>query len=178
VTRYFALGKQVGENIDYFDGKNGGGYITSNKTIIGTPYEKGGKVLEDSRIASDFYAPLNWKTLYPKIEIKRTSKIDGEDVYVVEKTPESGHPVIDYISQKSFLVLRRESAQPAGSGDAVVPYVENFSDYKTVDGVTVPFKIVSGVPNSRSSVLIIKSVKFNVDIPNSSFRPTLSNAKF
>ncbi len=35
------------------------------------------------------------------------AKIGDEAVYVVEKVAENAHPVIDYISAKSFLVLRR-----------------------------------------------------------------------
>lgn len=173
VTKYYALGRQVGESFDFFDGTRGGGYTTDNKSIVGTPYEKSGKILEDARVAADFYQPLDWKTLYRTVEIKRVSKIAGEDAYVVVKTPENGHPVTDYVSTKTFLVLRRETAQPTGgAGGATVPYVENFSDYKTVDGVMMPFKITSGVPGSKTSETIVKSIKFDVDLPDSAFRPT------
>lgn len=170
-TKYFALGRQIGETIDYFDGGSGGSVTTSNKIIAGTPFKMSGKVLEDARIAADFYATLNWRQLYQKIQIKRASKINGEDVYVVEKTPAAGHPVTDYVSQKTFLVLRRESSQPMGFGDAVAPFVEDFSDYKIVEGVALPFKIVSRSPDSRISTTIFKFVKFDVDIPVSTFRP-------
>lgn len=170
-TKYFALGKQIGEAFDYFDGTGGGSYIKNNKSIVGTPHKTSGKLLEDARIAADFYQPLNWKTLYKTVELKKTSRIAGEDVYVVVKTPENGNPVIDYISQKSFLILRRETLQPGGAGNQIIPYLDNFSDFRTIDGVVLPFKVTSGVPGSRSSTVIIKSIEFNAAAPDSLFRP-------
>jgi CubicO group peptidase (beta-lactamase class C family) len=168
--KYFALGKELGTNFDYFDGRGGVSFIVSGKTMVGNPLMRRGKLLEDARIAADFYAPLGWKTLYKNVSIKKMSKIGDEDVYVVVKTPENAHPVTDYISAKSFLVLRRESSQPAGYGDATVPYFENFSDYRTIDGVNLPFKVISGSA-AGTNMTTVKSVKFNVEVPDSAFRP-------
>jgi len=169
-VKYFALGKQIGEDFDYFDGSNGGSYTMDNKAIVGTPRRKSGKFLEDARIEADFYAPLNWKTLYKTVELKKTSRIAGEDVYVIIKTPANGNPVTDYISQKTFLVLRRETAQ-SGGGQSV-PYIDNFSDFRMVDGVMLPFKIMSGMANSRTVSTNVQSIEFNVNAPDSIFRPS------
>jgi hypothetical protein len=93
---FFKL-RDIGTVSEYFDGSAGG-----TTASFGSPFALTGKLLESARISADFYAPLNWKTLYRHIKIKRISKIGVEEVYVVEKTPESGLPVIDYISAKSF----------------------------------------------------------------------------
>jgi CubicO group peptidase (beta-lactamase class C family) len=170
-TKYFALGRQIGESFDYFDGASGGSFTRDNKLIVGTPRKISGKFLDDARLAADFYQTLDWKTLYKSVELKKVSRIASEDVYVVVKTPASGNQVTDYISQKSFLVLRRETAQPGGGGQ-IVPYLDNFSDFKTVDGVVLPFKITSGVPNSKPTTVLIKSIEFNLQFPDSIFRPS------
>lgn len=177
-TKYFAVGKEVGTSFEYFDGRDGGSFATSGKSIVGTPTKKSGKFLEDARIAAAFQIMLDWKNLYQNVTIKKLSKIAGEDIYVVEKTPADGHSTIDYISTKTFRVLRRESAQSMGFGDSTVLYVENFSDFKTVDGVVLPFKIVSGINGANNNVTVVKSVKFNVDVPDSAFRPTFPGLNF
>jgi CubicO group peptidase (beta-lactamase class C family) len=169
-VKYLALGKQIGETLNYFDGKIGGSYTRDNISIVGTPRAPRGEFFEDARIAADFYQILNWKTLYRTVELQRVSRIAGEDVYVIVKTPVAGHPVTEYISQKSFLVLRRETAQPGG-GTQAVPYVDNFSDFRKIDGAVVPFRIDSGIPNYRMTTVIVDSVRFNAPVPDSDFRP-------
>jgi hypothetical protein len=64
--------------------------------------------LETIRINSDYYELLHWKTLYKTVTIGK-STVAGEDVYVVVKTPEKGTVVTDYISAKSFLLVKRRS---------------------------------------------------------------------
>lgn len=167
--KYFAFGREVGANFDYFDGTKGVALTTSGKSIIATPLVKSGKILEDARLGADFYAPLNWKTLYQKVIVKKISKIGGEEVYVVEKIPAAGHPVTEYISTKSFLVLRRESEIATGYFAMTAPYVEDFSDFRREDGVVMPHKIVAGIPHSGVSVITIKSVQFNISIPKAMF---------
>ena len=168
--KYFALGKQIGESFDYFDGRESVSSTTSGERLTGTPYKKSGKFLADARINADFHQPLNWKSLFQKITVKKMAKIGDEAVYVVEKIGENAHPVIDYVSAKSFLVLRRESLQSAGGGDVTVPFVEDFGDYRLTDGVMIPFKISAAIRGSIGSVTTVKSVKFNVDVPDSAFR--------
>jgi len=82
------------------------------------------KSLEDARISSDFYGVLNWKKLFKSIEIKRMSKINDEDVFVVVKTPEKGNPVTDYVSAKSYLVLRRETIQTSNTSQINLPALQ------------------------------------------------------
>lgn len=165
-TTLFALGKKIGAVFEYFDGSAGG--MTAS---FGSPFALTGKLLESARISADFYAPLNWKTLYRDVKIKRILKIGDEEAYAVEKIPEGGLPVIDYISAKSFLVLRRETQRTMGAGNLMIPTVENFSDYKLVDGVMMPFKVVSYNPAQGNIIAVVKSIRFNVEIPKSVFRP-------
>lgn len=175
-TKYFALGKQVGESFDFFDGKSGGSFTMSGKQFIGTPFSKSGKFLEDARAASAFYAPLDWNALYQKVTVKKLSRIGDEEVYVVEKIPANGNPVIEYVSTKSFLILRRESVQPIGYFGMATPFIENFSDYRLIDRVMMPYKITSGIPHAGVTVTNVKAIKFNVEIQDSVFHPAAINS--
>jgi hypothetical protein len=133
------------------------------------PYNpKTGKELEETRISSDFYAPLNWKTLFRKAEIRKMAKVGGEDAYVVVFTPEKGSPVTQYISAETFLLLRQDSL--ATTDTLSLPISETFSDYRSVDGVMVPFQRVQNSPSMGDTVLKIREVRFDVPVPDEAFR--------
>ncbi|MET0645414.1 MAG: serine hydrolase domain-containing protein [Pyrinomonadaceae bacterium] len=168
-TTLYALDKQIGSIFEYFDGTGGG-----VEASFGTPQAKTGKQLEDARIASDFYAPLNWKSLYKTVALKRISRVGDEDVYVVAKTQENGNTVTDYVSTKSFLVLRRESSVSYGGTALKMLVTEHFSGYRPVEGVLVPFKIVTNNPSEGTAVIVVKEVKFNMEVTDAVFRPARS----
>ena len=158
-----ALGKKIGSFHEFFDGAAGG----DEGSFM--PYNpKTGKELDEVRIASDFYAPLNWKTLFQKVEIKKMAKVGGEDAYVVVFTPEKGSPVTQYISAKSFLPLRQDSL--ATSDTISLPITETYSDYRSVDGVMIPFQRVSNSQTMGDTVLKIREVTFDVPVPEDAFR--------
>jgi CubicO group peptidase (beta-lactamase class C family) len=162
---FTALGKKLGTMNSYFDG-TGGGEIVS----FAPPETYSGKRLEDIKAGSDFYDVLNWKKNYQTITFKRMGKVGDEEVYVIERKNEKGTPVTDYISTKSFLVLRRDSFVANETANIELPQTEKFSDYRNVDGVMVPFKVVSNNIANGDIVLRIVDLKFDVDVPETVFR--------
>lgn len=162
---FTALGKKLGSMNSYFDGAAGGEMVSF------APAETySGKRLEDVKAGSDFYDVLNWKKNYQTIAFKKMGKVGDEEVYVIEKKNEKGTPVTDYISTKSFLVLRRDSVVANETAGIELPQTEQFSDYRNVDGVLVPFKIVSSNIANGDIVLRILDLKFDVDLPDTAFR--------
>ncbi len=162
---FTTLGKKIGTIVTYFDGTHGGELVSFAPEETYT-----GKRLEDIRVGSDFYDMLNWKTNYKTITVKGLDKIDGEEVYVVEKHSEKGTPVTDYISTKSFLLLRRDSVFVSETSALELPVKQTFADYRKVDGVMVPFKSVSNNVANGDIVLRVLDVKFDVEIADSVFR--------
>lgn len=162
---FTALGKKLGSMNSYFDGTAGGEMVSFAPAETFT-----GKRLEDVKAGSDFYDVLNWKKNYQKITFKKMGKVNDEEVYIIEKKNEKGTPVTDYISTKSFLVLRRDSLVANETAGIELPQTEQFSDYRNVDGVMVPFKMVSNNIANGDIVLRILDLKFDVDIPDSAFR--------
>ena len=162
---FIALGKQIGTIVSYFDGAAGG------EVMSFAPEETySGKRLEDIKAGSDFYDVLNWKANYKTLTVKRMGKAGGEDVYIVEKRSEKGTPVLDYISTKSFLLLRRDSVVVSDTAGFELPQTQLFSDYRSVDGVMVPFKTVANSLVQGDVVMRITDVKWNVDLPDSVFK--------
>lgn len=170
---FIALGKKLGSIATFFDGAGGGEFISF------APEETySGKRLEDIRLGSDFYDVLNWKNNYKTITVKRRAKVGNEDVWVVEKRSEKGTPVTDWISEKSYLVLRRDSVVVSETSGIELPVKQLFSDYRNVDGVMVPFKTVSSNVANGDIVMTVTDLKFDVDIPDTVFRkPATANNK-
>ena len=162
---FIALGKKLGSIVTFFDGNSGG------EVISFAPEETySGKRLEDIRLNSDFYEVLNWNNNYKTIAVKRRAKVGDEDVWVVEKRSEKGTPVTDYISEKSYLVLRRDSVVVSETTGIELPVKQLFSDYRNVDGVMVPFKTISSNIANGDIVVRVTDLKFDVDIPDTVFR--------
>ncbi len=144
-----ALGKRLGTIREYFNGTTGG--TTSSFLPSETKSEM---ELAQERAASDFYAPLDWRELYKKIEITGTTKIGGEDTYIVAKTLNDNSQITDYVSTKNYLLLKRDT--PRG--------VTKYSDYCETGGVLLPFKWTIESPNTGEQIIIVKTAKFDVPI--------------
>ncbi|HEX7955653.1 MAG TPA: serine hydrolase [Pyrinomonadaceae bacterium] len=163
-VKLVALGKKIGSFREFFDGAQGG----DEGSFM--PYNpKTGKELDEVRVASDFYAPLNWKTLFRKAEIKKMAKVGDEDAYVVVLTPERGSAVTQYVSAKTFLLLRQDTL--ATSDTISLPVTETYSDYRSVDGVMIPFRRVSNSQTMGDTVLRVREAAFDVPVPEEAFRP-------
>ena len=162
-----ALGRRIGFTRDYFDGKQGG-----TESDFTASAAKSGKDLVDSAILNDFYHTANWKTLFKTIAITGKKKMGDEDVYVVEKTPEKGSPITDYISMKTFLLVQRDFlAYDADSGDGT-PISETYSDYRAVNGLLLPFRRVRTTAGRNGrTVLMVQKVELDVPLADALFQP-------
>jgi CubicO group peptidase (beta-lactamase class C family) len=160
-----ALGKKIGAMREYFDGARGAQEVSFAPAQIKT-----GKSLEAARIEADFYGLLNWKKLFKEVSVKRMSKVGDEDVYVVVKTPEQADPITDYISAKSFLLLKRETINSRSTSMAEQLATATYSDYRMVDGRMIPFRIAQNTDTGGDVVVRVKEVRFDVSLPDSVFR--------
>lgn len=165
-TTITALGKTIATGFDYFDGTGG------EEVYSFSPADKyTGKRLEDVRLAADFYAGLDWKSKYKKVEIVSLGKVGDEESYVVSFEPEKGSKFSEYYSTKTFLLLKREGSIPLSTSSVTVPYSITFSDYRDVDGIKIAFKTTNYTATNGSIVTVLKDVKHNVPIAESVFKP-------
>ncbi len=159
-TTFYALGKPIFMQRDYFDGKEGG-----NESSFAASEPKSAKATARSLAESDFYAELNWKKRYKTTLIKKLADVAGEQSYVVEKTDDKGETTTDYISTKSFLLLRRDTIQ---SGQ---PLTDILSDYRSVEGWMIPFKRTQTIPGLGETILTVTDLEFDIALPESIFKP-------
>ena len=59
--------------------------------------------------------------------------------------------VTDYISAKSFLLLRRDTLETSGTSGITLPVKEIYSDYRMIEGRMIPFKSVTTIPTITHS---------------------------
>ena len=169
-TTFVAVGKKIGAGWEFFDGTAGA------ESYSFAPTDKySGKRLEDVRLAADFYAPLDWKTNFRKVEVRGQAKVGGEDAWVVTFEPEKGTAYKEYYSTKTFLLLKRDGVIATSTSSQQIPYTVTFSDYRAVDGVMLPFRIVNNSVANGNIVTIVKSIKQNVPIDDSLFAPRKVN---
>lgn len=163
-TTITAQKKRIYISHEYFDGQTAAASSTLAPLTI-----KSEKQAAEAKVSSDFYAPLNWKTLYPAAKVTGRMKLGEEECYVVEFKSATGGQTLKYISAQTYLLLKEQTFSVI-PGVGPVPTSETFSDYRTVDGVKIPFKRVSISPAEGESVSTVTRVRFNVNLPDSTFR--------
>jgi hypothetical protein len=102
--------------------------------------EQTGDELAEARRDADFYHPLDMHNLYSNFKVKGTEDLDGRSAYLVEATPsEGGDPDKLYFATDTGLLVRGITQHHSPEG--VISIQEDFGDYRTVDGITIPFQI-------------------------------------
>lgn len=163
-TTFTALGKEIATGWEYFDGTSGEGWFSFSPTERYT-----GKRLDDVRLSSDFYAPLDWTTNYKKVEVTGTGKAAGQDAYIVSFEPKAGTPFKQFYSTTTFLLLRHEGVIPSSTSSIQIPYTVTYSDYREVDGIKIAHKWETFSPSNGNVVVTLKSIKHNVPIDDKLF---------
>lgn len=151
----------IGDIIEGFDG-------TTAWTInpLQGNRDKQGEELAQTKLTSDFYREINLDKVYPKMELKGVEKVGANDAYVVVGTPASGQPETFYFDVKSGLLVREDAIAVTPEGKT--PTKTFFEDVREVDGVKMPFKIRTVLPQFEITVNITE-IKQNVPIEDSKF---------
>ena len=130
--------------------------------------EISGKQLENMR-NNTFPSPLlRYKETGAKVELLPNDKVGGKDAVVLLITPKTGSPVRMFFDPETFLLVRAVTTinSPQLGGD--VEQTSDFSDYRTVDGVKIPFHVVNA--NSAQTVtIVLTKVEHNVATDDAMF---------
>ena len=109
-----------------------------------------GSELADTRLASDFFWPLDLKRLYPTMTLKGREKSGDAELMVVEAVPSRGSAVTLYFDAHTGLLARRNTTY--------------FEDYREVDGVRLPFRV-----RDEFSTTVFTEIKHNVALEDAQF---------
>jgi hypothetical protein len=115
-----------------------------------------------------FNGDLQWKTLYPKAELKGVVKFAEQDCYQVVLTATDGQAQTRYYTTKELLPIGLEMVAPSQMGDVAVKVVS--SDWRDEGGFKFPHK-VSRLEGPQTIEITMDKVETNVPIPPGKFEP-------
>jgi CubicO group peptidase (beta-lactamase class C family) len=134
--------------------------------------DKTGLELGSAMRDADFYQPLKLRLQYPNLVFKGpgkvslgkggSGKVEEHDAVVLE-APRNGRPRLFYFDSHTGLLLRTEEQDATGKITDAVEY----TDYREVDGVKVPF-IIYIVQDAHFTIKLTE-VKHNVPIDDAVF---------
>jgi photosynthetic reaction center cytochrome c subunit len=148
-----------------YDGKNA--WMAAPRDIRPYPVvQYSGGNLDGARVDAILEFPGRLKQALTNWKVGPESSVDDQDVHIVQATTPSGFLVKLYFDVKTGLLLRsvRYSNSPVGR----VPVRVDYSDYRAVSGVKVPFKRVATWTDGRT-VFQLDSVQVNTAVDASRF---------
>jgi len=164
----------AGDNVRNCDGVNA--WNTSNGTFLSIPvFPLSGGELAGAKLDAALSFPGQIKQLFKNWTAKfPATTIDDNPVAVVQGTQPDGTPVKFYFDKKTNLLLRqvRYTDTPIG----LIPAQIDYSDYRAVSGVKLPYKILVTWTDGRSNIEL-SEIRPNVAIEATRFAKPLSAKK-
>ncbi|HYW94297.1 MAG TPA: outer membrane lipoprotein-sorting protein [Bacteroidales bacterium] len=123
------------------------------------------KLLEqEADIEGDLY---NWKEKGFEVTLEGSDEMEGTPVYKIKVVKPSGNEYTYYLDKDNNVVLR-EDARVKVQGTPIES-ATYYSNFKSVDGMIMPFSIESKMNGQVTSQITIDSVEVNQDIDDSMF---------
>jgi hypothetical protein len=166
---------RAGDNVRTYDGRNA--WNTSAGTLLPVPvFSLTGGDLEGAKIDASMSFPgqikqvlKDWRTGFP------SASVDDKDVDVIQGASADGTPVKLYFDKKSSLLLRQVRYTDTALG--LNPTQIDYSDYRDVSGVKMPFTLVTTWTDGRSTITF-SELRANVAIDAAKFaKPTGTTPK-
>jgi photosynthetic reaction center cytochrome c subunit len=153
---------QGGTSVTAFNGE--AGWLTMRNGVhIMTAAER-----EAARIDAELYFPARVRDLYKEFRVMPGEPIDGHATYVVAAKDANRPSLRLYFDQESGLMVRqmRFAQTPLGKNPTQIDY----ADYRTADGVKIPYQWTLTRPNG-SFTIKVDQVQQNVPIDEKLFVP-------
>ena len=136
------------------------------------PFEElSGPRLEQFRCGHPLWLLQNWREVFDSAAIVQTGEVDGEKVFVLKLSAKGIPTHTLHVSAESGLVLKEETVAIA-PGVGQLPLTYTYTDYRAVDGVMLPFKIVAKTLQSGEIVTQFKSATSLDELNDDEFRLT------
>jgi Photosynthetic reaction centre cytochrome C subunit len=166
---------RAGDNVRTYDGRNA--WNTSAGTLLPVPvFSLTGGDLEGAKIDASMSFPgqikqvlKDWRTGFP------SASVDDKDVDVIQGASADGTPVKLYFDKKTSLLLRQVRYTDTALG--LNPTQIDYSDYRDVSGVKMPFTLITTWTDGRSTITF-SDLRANVAIDAAKFaKPTGNTPK-
>ena len=156
----------------------GGGQITTDQRFDGTAgyvidsfngnRDITGDQLEAMRTGS-FPTPfLTYKESGMTAALGSREKVDARDALMIQLTPKAGPAVKAFFDAESFMLVKTIITINVPQLGGPIDQVVEFSDFRDVDGIKIPFLTKSSNP-VQTIVATLTEVKHNTDVDDSLF---------
>lgn len=137
-----------------------------NPMVGAEPMEMPAEQAEMIKDQADIDGPLvDYKTKGSTIELLGLEDVGGKKAFHLRISRKGLPPQELFIDSTSYLDVKAVTVVP-GSGTMEIA----FSDYRTVDGMTVPFSVKSSAAGMTLTELKLDKVEFNVTLPADAFK--------
>lgn len=150
-----------GDSSSTFDGHRG--WIT----FPGRPQRPMSPADTDAaRMDADLHLAIDINKIFSEVQVKKETKVGDRDSVMISGQRPGLPPVEMYFDKQSGLLLRevRYSQSPLGQNPTQIDY----SDYRDVAGVKMPFHWTASTPTGRFTIQL-ESAEANVAIPKNRF---------
>jgi len=150
-----------GDSSSTFDGRSG--WIT----FPGRPQRPMSPAdVDASRMDADLHFPLDMSKLFSELRVEKETTIGDRDALMISGQRRESPPVEMYFDKQSGLLIRevRYGQSPLGENPTQIDY----SDYREVAGVKLPFHWMSSTPTGRFTIQL-ESEQANIAIPENRF---------
>jgi len=171
-TQYFKAPNLYMTTFQKFDGpqtaKGFDGTDAWTQNPNGTVVVAGGTELARARRDADFYESINLKGEYTRLNVRGIEKVGARDAYLVVGFPSGDNRESLYFDTQTGLLLRKGTFNTTPVGNYTIQ--TDYSDYRDVKGVKVPFLISTlTVSPADTTVIHVEKVENNVAIDPAKF---------
>lgn len=122
--------------------------------IPGSPGEKlYGTFLDRARRSHPAAIFGDWRDFYQEVRVLRNGEFEGRTVYVIELAGGAASAVTIFVDPDTGDTLKTETTLQDPSSTVSVPIETRYEDYREVEGLRIPFRIVTINEVSGRSIL-------------------------
>jgi outer membrane lipoprotein-sorting protein len=155
--------QREGDMVRTYNGRDA--WVVLPLTVTGE-YQLTASAAEGGKLDGQLAFPGNIKSFLQNWKVSYPANIDGHDVYVVQGSGPGGFIATFYFDKQTSLLTRM--IRYANSAVGRVPTQIDFSDYRPVAGVMVPFKRTFGWVSGREEYTLTE-FKPNVPVDDAKF---------
>lgn len=158
-----------GDSVTAYDGASGW-TSAPNRPVREIPSVE----VASAQAEGDLQLPLHMKQLFNEVKTAATEKIGDRETYVVAGMNSGEIAAKFYFDKDTGYLLRilRYTKSPLGRNPTQIDY----ADYRSQDGLKIPFQLTIARPNSRLAVQI-EDAKFNVPVDDAKFARPVPESK-
>ncbi len=153
------------EGVGKFESGTDGTVVWEKNPITGPRLKTGVEKAATLRSAL-FNADVEWRKIYKQAKCTGEEKVGGQDCYKIELTPHEGDVITAFVNKHTGLTTKMITPVASPMGNVVTTSV--VSDYRKVDGILLPHKMVTTVL-TQEVVVTFTEQKHNVMLPENRF---------